>query len=244
MESYKGKGLETFNNFETLDYGARMYKPSIGRWNVPNPLSETFQKSFTPYHYCLNNPVLNTEPDGRIVPMLAFSAVIVGKGIIVAAIDGGTQYAVNRVQGMTHSEAIDNLDYTSMSASEVIGGATFQGASTTVKKALTVTAVATDALVNSSKKSVANDLTSSNYTPLTASENQTIKTTKSVVNIGAFGLAVNSATSITVGSSGVIKSTIKKHTVSTTITTATTFPPLVYTIPSDNTRVVKPIYVF
>ena len=89
-----------------------------------------------------------------------------------------------------------------------------------------------------------NDLTSSNYTPLTASENQTIKTTKSVVNIGAFGLAVNSATSITVGSSGVIKSTIKKHTVSTTITTATTFPPLVYTIPSDNTRVVKPIYVF
>ncbi len=40
---YNGKELETFNNFETLDYGARMYKPSIGRWNVPNPLSETFQ---------------------------------------------------------------------------------------------------------------------------------------------------------------------------------------------------------
>ncbi len=290
---YNGKELqdETFAGGVRLgwyDYGWRMYYPQIGRWHVPDPLSETFQESFTPYHYCLNNPVLHTDPDGRIIPLLAVAAVIVGKAIIAAAIDGGTQYAVSRAQGMTHGEAIDNLDYTSMGASAVIGGATVPGASTTVKTALTVTAVATDALVDvnknetktafgiggqqekpltnvaldatfgalgakapdaivdGSKKSVANDLTPSNYAPLTASEKQTVRTTESVVNSGAFEQTVNAATNVTVGSSGVINSTIKTNTASTTgtTTTTTTFTPPVYTMPSDNTRVVKPIYPF
>ena len=37
---YNGKELETFNNFETLDYGAIMDDPSIRRWNFIDSLAE------------------------------------------------------------------------------------------------------------------------------------------------------------------------------------------------------------
>ena len=47
-----------------LDYGARMYDPTIGRWGVVDPLSEKYY-SFSPYVYSLNDPVLFNDFDGR-----------------------------------------------------------------------------------------------------------------------------------------------------------------------------------
>lgn len=85
---------------------------------------------------------------------------------------------------------------------------------------------------------------------MNASEKQTVRTTESVVNSGAFGQTVNAATSVTVGRSGIINSTIKTNaasttgTTTTTTTTTTTFTPPVNSMPSDNTRVVTPIYPF
>ena len=63
MEIYNGKELETFNNFETLDYGARMYDPTNGRWNVVDPLAE-LKGWLTPYNYCSLNPINMLDPDG------------------------------------------------------------------------------------------------------------------------------------------------------------------------------------
>ena len=47
-----------------LDYGARMYDPAIGRWTAQDPLSEKYY-SFSAYNYCVNNPVMFVDLDGR-----------------------------------------------------------------------------------------------------------------------------------------------------------------------------------
>lgn len=131
-----------------MDYHARFYDPALGRFTTPDPLSETLQESWTPYHYCLNNPVLHTDPDGKIVPILVVAAVIAGKAIAGAAIDGGTQYGISRAQGMSHTQAMNNLDYTSMGAAGLISAVSAPGVSTTVKTTVTVSAMAIDAAVD------------------------------------------------------------------------------------------------
>jgi RHS repeat-associated protein len=55
--------LETFNNFETLDYGARMYDPQIGRWHTSDHLAEVSRRWSTCI-YCYNNPLCFVDSDG------------------------------------------------------------------------------------------------------------------------------------------------------------------------------------
>lgn len=45
-------------------YGWREYMPDLGRWNGIDQLAETYH-SISPYTYVANNPVSNTDPDGR-----------------------------------------------------------------------------------------------------------------------------------------------------------------------------------
>ena len=63
---FNGKEEQTAGNLGLLDYGARMYDANIGRWFVQDPLAEKYY-AYSPYNYCVNNPVMFVDPDGRFV---------------------------------------------------------------------------------------------------------------------------------------------------------------------------------
>ena len=58
-----GSGLETY------DFGARQYDQQTGRWGVTDPKSDMYS-SYSPYNYCLNNPLKYIDPNGEDVYLL------------------------------------------------------------------------------------------------------------------------------------------------------------------------------
>lgn len=97
---YNGKEQNEFGTFITLDYGARMYDPALGRWGVVDPLVEKYY-SISPYAYCANDPGNNIDPDGRF-PVWA---------IVGAVMEYGFQVYDNYKSGDTGYDAwIGNVD--------------------------------------------------------------------------------------------------------------------------------------
>ena len=61
---YNGKELESGLGLEWMDYGARWYDASIGRWGQIDPLAEK-APSWTPYRFGFDNPIKYFDLDGR-----------------------------------------------------------------------------------------------------------------------------------------------------------------------------------
>jgi RHS repeat-associated protein len=64
LKRYKYCGKERDEETGLYYYGARYYAGWIGRWISTDPLKEKYL-NLTPYNYCLNNPIILTDPDGR-----------------------------------------------------------------------------------------------------------------------------------------------------------------------------------
>ncbi|ROH90618.1 RHS repeat-associated core domain-containing protein [Chryseobacterium cucumeris] len=61
---YSTHGKEKQQETGWSDFGTRMYMSDIGRWGVPDPLSEKFT-GVSSYNYVLNNPLRYVDPDGN-----------------------------------------------------------------------------------------------------------------------------------------------------------------------------------
>jgi RHS repeat-associated protein len=62
--TYNGKEKQEELGLNWLDYGARNYDASLGRWMNVDPLAEYYYNN-TPYNYVNNNPLNFVDPDGR-----------------------------------------------------------------------------------------------------------------------------------------------------------------------------------
>lgn len=61
---FNGKELQTTGSLGLLDYRARMYDTKTARWMGQDPLAEKYYP-FSPYNYCVNNPAMFVDPDGK-----------------------------------------------------------------------------------------------------------------------------------------------------------------------------------
>ncbi|MBQ4820848.1 DUF6443 domain-containing protein [Aquimarina sp. MMG016] len=71
---YNGKEEQNELRLDWIDYGARNYDPTLGRWMNIDPLAEKYS-TFSSYVYVANSPVLALDPDGREIRWASYKEV-------------------------------------------------------------------------------------------------------------------------------------------------------------------------
>ena len=81
---YNGKELDREGGLDWYDYGARHYDAALGRFLTRDPLANKYWQ-WSPYAYCLDNPVRYVDPDGEF-PIISN---LIGAGLGVLTEYGG-----------------------------------------------------------------------------------------------------------------------------------------------------------
>ena len=79
-------------------YGARYYEPRLSLWISTDPMQEKYP-NVSGYVYCLNNPILFKDPDGKDVYMFIETKGTGHTFIVVKDKKGTTVYTYGRYQG-------------------------------------------------------------------------------------------------------------------------------------------------
>jgi RHS repeat-associated protein len=61
----QSKEFSDGTGIDVYDFNARTYDQQLGRFIQPDPLFESGQESFNPYHFSYNNPIRFSDPDGN-----------------------------------------------------------------------------------------------------------------------------------------------------------------------------------
>ncbi len=78
VEKSRNTGHEHYDRFRIINANARLYDPVIGRFFSPNPFVQApdFTQNYNRYSYCMNNPVMYSDPDGEN-PLLIAAAYFI-----------------------------------------------------------------------------------------------------------------------------------------------------------------------
>ena len=106
---YNGKELDTRKGLNWYDYGARHYDPTIGRWHVQDPMAENLNP-WSPYIYCLNNPIAYVDKNGEI-PFLT--------NLIGAAVGAGVEYIGQVATNILTDQKIQFSDFTNIDIADI-----------------------------------------------------------------------------------------------------------------------------
>jgi RHS repeat-associated protein len=138
---YNGKELDRMNGLDSYDYGARLHNAPVGRWMSVDPLAEV-DYNISPYVYCGDNPVIYTDPTGKV-----FGIDNVIGGLASGAIEVGTQIISKYVQGKSEY----NIEWSKVGVAVAEGFVT-SGASTGVRVATKVASALANSYIDNKGK--------------------------------------------------------------------------------------------
>ena len=105
---YQYNGKQWNGELGWFDYGARFYDPMTARWVTVDPECESGdQPSVNPYHYVYDNPIKNTDPDGRepqCIPCLTRALPLIWR--LIRALESYTPSQAQSAQQLRNLESL------------------------------------------------------------------------------------------------------------------------------------------
>jgi RHS repeat-associated core domain len=124
-------GHEHLAEFSLIDMNGCMYDPLLGRFLSPDPFVQIpdFSQNFNRYSYCLNNPLIYTDPSGEYAIIDDLIGALIGR--IINWVGNGCQF---NKQGLTYFGVGLAGGWASLYLAPAGGGALMSGMNSVVRQ--------------------------------------------------------------------------------------------------------------